>query len=673
MRIFFVFFIFLHFLMATEARLAPTAGKVLFGLNTDAHKEALGHFAARTGLDPCHWVIFSRYPFRPEDRVFLDEMGREASQLGSGLVLTLEPDGGLNSVDDAAIDDLVLRIQDWERRNIPVFIRYGHEMNGSWYAWSQQPEAYVRSFRRMAAAVHGATRAAMIWAPNDGGGYPFNGGPPFARASFRARLGDGTFSPAGSGVSLATFTSMDTNGDGYISEYDDMYAPFYPGDDAVDWLGMTIYHWGLAYPWGENEISEPRQFLDRLTGNYFGANGDQRMVQDFYADYAVDHDKPLMITETGAFFNADLAGGATELAIKRNWWGQVFNREILDGYPRIRAVTWFNQQKLEVEAKIPDPAGGLVDWTISEPGIREGFIAHLLAVNASGTPNVIRREGLDQLPGQLLGIDHRVLPKRIGTGGVIRLNVPVVLDPGVSGPLVLHADLLSVSGVWRGGTLVPLPIGATGALTIPVDISIASRLPDGETVIWSVFLGDPGTDWTLARAWSRPASAVVDPAVTVDPTTLSVGEAINTAELPEKIPLQGRCRVPLATWASVERDLVVDLLIGTADWRGGGRIRVPVGRWAGEVIVEIPAALADKTTLTWSVLLVPPGGDWQTATARGTAMPVVADGATPGEAISSPGETDDSGGRCGLGGGVAAALLLFLAGWFTVNKYTPIH
>ena len=67
---------------------------------------------------------------------------------------------------------------------------------------------------------------------------------------------------------------------------DDPYAPYYPGDDAVDWVGMSLYHWGSAYPWGENEIPEAGKLLAQVTGEYDGLNGDERAVPDFYGTYA---------------------------------------------------------------------------------------------------------------------------------------------------------------------------------------------------------------------------------------------------------------------------------------------------------------------------------------------------------------------------------------------------
>jgi hypothetical protein len=121
-------------------------------------------------------------------------------------------------------------------------VRFAHEMNGSWYAWGQQPAAYVEAYRRVAAAAHaGAPGSPMMWAPNYGGGYPFAGG---------------------------RFAAVPGTGDARVLDTD--------GDDAVDWVGMSLYHWGGAWPWGENEVPEPGKFLAQLTGEYVGLGGDDR-------------------------------------------------------------------------------------------------------------------------------------------------------------------------------------------------------------------------------------------------------------------------------------------------------------------------------------------------------------------------------------------------------------
>jgi len=101
------------------------------------------------------------------------------------------------------------------------YVRFGQEMNGSWYSWGQQPAAYIAAFRTIADTVHHyAPGNAMVWSPNYGGGYPFKAGPYLARKG------------------TADFRALDTNHDGALAMADDMYRPYYPGDRYVDWVGL---------------------------------------------------------------------------------------------------------------------------------------------------------------------------------------------------------------------------------------------------------------------------------------------------------------------------------------------------------------------------------------------------------------------------------------------------
>eukprot|EP00897_Mesotaenium_endlicherianum_P001838 jgi/Mesen1/1682/ME000137S00597 len=129
-------------------------------------------------------------------------------------------------------------------------VRFAHEMNGGWYIWSQRPLLYIQKFCLVATILHKVLRQlAMLWAPNNGSGYPFLGG----NYSCRARAHG------------ADFDILDTNGDGALDMYDDMYAPYYPGDDAVDWVGMTLFWWGATYPFGRNDRAEPWAFNNRVS------------------------------------------------------------------------------------------------------------------------------------------------------------------------------------------------------------------------------------------------------------------------------------------------------------------------------------------------------------------------------------------------------------------------
>ncbi|SDY13890.1 Glycosyl hydrolase family 26 [Modestobacter sp. DSM 44400] len=352
-----------------SADLAPADG-VLIGANIDWGQETLAEYAERLGQQPAVAVAFTGFPLTGDDGQNLDAAVGQVATGGGLLLLTLEPTQGLVAVTEGVATALARRLDGYNRQGVPVVVRFAHEMNGSWYAWGQQPTAYVTAFRRVAAALHsGAPGSATMWAPNYGGGYPFTGG------EFLA----GTRSQAAA--------VLDTDGDGVVTGADDPYAPYWPGDDAVDWVGMSLYHWGDTYPWGENEVPEPGKFVAQLTGEYLGLGGDDRSVPDFYGTYAEKHGKPLAIPETAALY-APGEGGADELSVKRGWWHQVFDPRLHELLPRLAMINWFEWDKEETET------GGRIDWTaVSSPSVRGAYRADLPGwarwapdVPACGTP-----------------------------------------------------------------------------------------------------------------------------------------------------------------------------------------------------------------------------------------------------------------------------------------------
>jgi hypothetical protein len=116
---------------------------------------------------------------------------------------TSEPGYSLESIiagsHDEYIDRFATEVRDLQ---LPIAIRFAHEMNGNWFPWSEERNGnakgeYVQAWRH----VHdrftalGATNAIWIWSPNV----------VTARPSVRL-------------------------------------APLYPGDDYVDWTGMVGYY-----------------------------------------------------------------------------------------------------------------------------------------------------------------------------------------------------------------------------------------------------------------------------------------------------------------------------------------------------------------------------------------------------------------------------------------------
>ncbi|GGS00112.1 hypothetical protein GCM10010169_51050 [Micromonospora fulviviridis] len=171
----------------------------------------------------------------------------------------------------------------------PVAIRFAHEMNGDWYPWSEasngnRPGEYVSAWRHVRETFRaaGATNVTWVWSPN-------------------ARWDD----------------SMPK------------LSRFYPGDDYVDWVGLSGYY-GIGFH------SDYRSF-DEIFGPTFTE------IREFSR-------KPLVITETGA---SDVTGRKAE------WITEAF--EALPRYPFVIGLIWF-----EVDKEL--------DWRIvSSPAVAQAF------------------------------------------------------------------------------------------------------------------------------------------------------------------------------------------------------------------------------------------------------------------------------------------------------------
>ena len=336
----------------TPPVMVPPDGRTWFGVNPDWAEQTAEEVGESLGVMPAVWVQFVRFPLDDGARTNLEGFFEQVAGVGAYGLVTLEPHDGLDAVTPEAAEQLATLLDAaWTDHGVPTFVRFAHEMNGSWYPWAQQPEAYVDAFRTVAAAIHaGAPASAMVWAPNDGAGYPFTGG------SYGAAEG----SPEAA--------ALDTDGDGALTRTDDPYAPYWPGDDVVDWVGMSVYFWGLEYPWGENEIAPEGRFAAQLTGQPTGAHFDEVGVPDFYATYADGHDKPMAVIETAALY--DPAGdGPEEAEVKGAWFRQVFTDATREAFPRIGMINWFEWRKDEPEV------GSVVDWRLgADPALAASLL-----------------------------------------------------------------------------------------------------------------------------------------------------------------------------------------------------------------------------------------------------------------------------------------------------------
>jgi hypothetical protein len=345
-------------------RLEPGAGCYIgFSLEPGYTIYDLGR---RLGITPAVYNRYFKFSTSDTDLVPLTEFLEEVRSFHAIAMVTLEPWNGLQSVGESDCLRVAELCESFERAGIGgIFIRFAHEMNGNWYPWSQKPVFYKEKFRLLARIIHArTTRTAMLWSPNNGLGYPFGKPMPI--------------------MPVEEFAALDTNKDGAVNQEDDCYEPYYPGDDAVDWVGLTLYSWGD--PWLENKPAAPNTFVRSITGTLHGN------IPNFYGRYCAGavRRKPMAIPETAAFFDTEKTG-SSEFEIKQAWWRQVFssgaNYDAIDlatYYSKIKCVSWFDV--LKQEGATGDKAW--VDWRVSaDPEIRAAFVHHIRAPRSGGRPS----------------------------------------------------------------------------------------------------------------------------------------------------------------------------------------------------------------------------------------------------------------------------------------------
>ncbi|WP_309648980.1 hypothetical protein [Nocardioides sp.] len=276
------------------------------------------------------------YPLDRSARQAVTDLSRQASANKAVVVLALQPSTPLEQLGALDARRLVTALN-WltERHGTRFLLRFAPEMNGSWTPWGQRPRAYVAAFRDLADAVHtGSLAAETVWAPAYGAGYPFGGS---INDVVRGAV-------VGSTVSPAERRALDTDANGRLDEQDDPYAPYFPGDEAVDWVGLSVLRYGVRQRFGDNTLPGRDELKDRLDDRFGYARATDR--ESFYTRYADRAGHPMLLL-TGALYNPQ-GPGVAERALKRAWLQRVANA--VRFRPQIRAVVWLEDTRFEPEA-----------------------------------------------------------------------------------------------------------------------------------------------------------------------------------------------------------------------------------------------------------------------------------------------------------------------------------
>ncbi|MBC7725824.1 MAG: OpgC domain-containing protein [Burkholderiaceae bacterium] len=374
--------------------LVPEFG-AYFGASLDWSIDSAAQQSTRLGDSAAVLEHTASLPITDAEMAYLVPFLRQTEREGAFAAITLRPSGELLDFDrDAAQDavDALARVRQDE--SLPLYLRFAPDMNSNWVVWGQDPLAYVAAFRLFSNAVHdGLPAAVVVWSPVAGGAYPFEA----------ARSG--------------ADPSLDTDGDGLLGSGDDPYGPYYPGDEYVDWVGLSAYHDPSGGGRPLNEIPAPGALESMLDGG----GGDR----DFYERFSKATGTPMML-ETAAFFSPG-AGGSNELTIKQEWWRQVIAAASEQEHPLLSVVLW--RDSSSARAVVGEV---VIDWSIS----RSAEVASAFRADAAGSELVF---------GPVYSPSASPGPVQTGRG-----TISGAAAWGVVAAALLAAVALAVRGLSRG-------------------------------------------------------------------------------------------------------------------------------------------------------------------------------------------------------------------------------
>ena len=224
---------------------------------------------------------------------FVREDLERVARRGAVPMITWEPWAGINEPSWSLRDAILSGRQDayidaWARGlseyGRPVLLRFAHEMHDQpdypWVVGNHRNTAdeYVSAWRRVRTifARYDTRNVIWVWNPNV------------------------------RGATSAT-------------ELEPIYRSLYPGDDAVDWIGLSIYNTGPALDWGAPTW---RPF--------------DEIVQEPYRAITAVSGKPLVLGEVGT---TEQGGN------KADWINLALGPDLTRRFPRLKALVWFDVDK----------------------------------------------------------------------------------------------------------------------------------------------------------------------------------------------------------------------------------------------------------------------------------------------------------------------------------------
>ncbi|KAJ3337397.1 serine/threonine protein kinase, CMGC, CDC2/CDK sub [Gonapodya sp. JEL0774] len=356
----------------------PKGNQVLLGAHLDWDWDQPINVSRRLGLDLPLFSIFLPFPLDETAKLFINKTVETKPFPENGIMtITLEPssvaalyDSTLN--DGTSVPDVVEMVKKLNELGVPVILRFAHEMNGWWSTWAWRPTFYRAAFRAVALAVQACptcNTTALLWAPQVGTSFPWGIDVNYTSAEWLAEH------PDYAKLNMTEVALLDSNGNGLIDYGDEPYLPFYPGDDVVDIVGLSIYYTGSS-AFGDGSLPQPNIFNNSIRG-IDPIDNITVVAPSFYDLYAANKNKPFALAETSVMgINPGLLGktpdSPTWLQVKQAWWRQTVSAAIFDQFPMYQYSWTFEFVK---EDTLP---GVTIDFGYTvEPTVAAAFRADL--------------------------------------------------------------------------------------------------------------------------------------------------------------------------------------------------------------------------------------------------------------------------------------------------------
>lgn len=189
----------------------------------------------------------------------------------------------LDSVNYNGIRKLMKKLSTYKK---PMFIRFANEMNVS--ALGLDPDKYIEVFRKAADIVHEYPNFAVVWSPND------------------------------------------------IGALDRPFQYYYPGDEYVDWVGVSCYLYKY-FQYNPDTTKNDATFF--MSGEYAWTTNKLKPIIEFMEEYHIN--KPLMISEGGVARSNSRGTDYTgwhEPRLRHMLWNTMMK------YPQVKMINYFNMR-----------------------------------------------------------------------------------------------------------------------------------------------------------------------------------------------------------------------------------------------------------------------------------------------------------------------------------------